>query len=336
MNWISNARIVAIFSVVCLHIAAYAVLNAELGTANWWSGNFYDAATRWCVPVFVMVSGALLLEPRPQEGMKLFYRKRASRVLLPLLFWTTFYLGWTAFKQHWWTPDADPYPYLERLLQGRPYFHLWFLYMIVFLYLFTPFLRRMVQNTNLKQLAALTGAAFVLSALSTLSNPDLNTHSAPFFTWFLSYLPYFLLGYLLRKVPVNVPRWLTITVLLGSIVATAWGFYALAITHDRQTGAYFYDYLSITVIPMSIALILLLRDWDQPLINSRISAHLAELTLGVYLIHPWLIDLMYRYLFTALDFNALWSIPVLAVAIYGLSLLLTAGFKATPVLRATV
>ena len=153
MNWISNARIVAIFSVVCLHIAAYAVLNAELGTANWWSGNFYDAATRWCVPVFVMVSGALLLEPRPQEGMKLFYRKRASRVLLPLLFWTTFYLGWTAFKQHWWTPDADPYPYLERLLQGRPYFHLWFLYMIVFLYLFTPFLRRMVQNTNLKQLA---------------------------------------------------------------------------------------------------------------------------------------------------------------------------------------
>ena len=72
MNWISNARIVAIFSVVCLHIAAYAVLNAELGTANWWSGNFYDAATRWCVPVFVMVSGALLLEPRPQEGRKLF------------------------------------------------------------------------------------------------------------------------------------------------------------------------------------------------------------------------------------------------------------------------
>jgi surface polysaccharide O-acyltransferase-like enzyme len=256
--------------------------------------------------------------------------------LLPLLFWTAFYLGWTAFKQHWWTPEAEPYPYLERLLQGRPYFHLWFLYMIVFLYLFTPFLRRMVQNTNLKQLAALTGATFVLSALSTLSNPDLNTHSAPFFTWFLSYLPYFLLGYLLRKVPVNVPRWLTITVLLGSIVATAWGFYALAITHDRQTGAYFYDYLSITVIPMSIALILLLRDWDQPLINSRISTHLAELTLGVYLIHPWLIDLMYRYLFTALDFNALWSIPVLAIGIYGLSLLLTAGFKATPVLRATV
>ena len=55
MNWISNARIVAIFSVVCLHIAAYAVLNAELGTANWWSGNFYDAATRWCVPDRIVV-----------------------------------------------------------------------------------------------------------------------------------------------------------------------------------------------------------------------------------------------------------------------------------------
>ncbi|HRL21268.1 MAG TPA: acyltransferase family protein [Alcaligenes sp.] len=336
MNWINNTRIVAIFAVVWLHIAAYAVLNAELGSADWWSGNVYDAATRWCVPVFVMVSGALLLEPRPAESMSRFYRKRAARILLPLLFWTAFYLLWTAYKQHWWTPQAEPYPYLERLLQGRPYFHLWFLYMIVFLYLFTPFLRRLVQACRLRHLAALTAAAFALAALSTLSSTELKTNSTPFFTWFLSYLPYFLLGYLVRKAPLTVPRRISLAVLAASIAATAWGCYALATRHNLQTGAYFYDYLSITVIPMSVALILLLRDWHQALISPLVSRHLSELTLGVYLIHPWLIDLMYRHLFTALDFDALWSIPALASGIYLASLAIAALFRATPGLRAAV
>ena len=55
------------------------VLQADLG---WYS--VANTVTRWCVPVFFMLSGALLLAPGLHESAGRFYRRRAWRIGLPV------------------------------------------------------------------------------------------------------------------------------------------------------------------------------------------------------------------------------------------------------------
>ena len=86
MIWLDAARVAAIVAVVLLQVSASVVTQAPLGSTVWWVGNGYDALVRWCVPVFVMVSGALLLDARKTESLATFFRKRAARIGLPLLF----------------------------------------------------------------------------------------------------------------------------------------------------------------------------------------------------------------------------------------------------------
>ena len=81
------ARWLAAVAVVLLHSAALIVSDpAAYGGGAWLAANLYDSAARWCVPVFVMVSGALLLDPgKPQDALK-FYSRRMARICAPLVF----------------------------------------------------------------------------------------------------------------------------------------------------------------------------------------------------------------------------------------------------------
>ena len=66
--WTDSTRVLAALAVVMLHAAVPIVAGpAALGSPAWWAGNLYDALVRWCVPAFVMVSGALLLAPHRGE-----------------------------------------------------------------------------------------------------------------------------------------------------------------------------------------------------------------------------------------------------------------------------
>ncbi|WP_273975049.1 acyltransferase family protein, partial [Serratia ureilytica] len=57
MRWFNNARVIAILAVVLLHVSSRVVMWSELGSNDWWYANLYDSLVRWCVPVFVMISG---------------------------------------------------------------------------------------------------------------------------------------------------------------------------------------------------------------------------------------------------------------------------------------
>lgn len=60
--WLDNIRAVSTIAVVILHVAAPILYKyGEITEENWNIGNFYDGMVRFCVPVFFMLSGALLL-----------------------------------------------------------------------------------------------------------------------------------------------------------------------------------------------------------------------------------------------------------------------------------
>ena len=81
--WADLIRVVAIFAVIVLHVAAVPVTKFKaIPQSQWWWANGYDALVRPCIPLFVMLSGALLL-PRPTWHAAQFIRRRIGRVGRP-------------------------------------------------------------------------------------------------------------------------------------------------------------------------------------------------------------------------------------------------------------
>ncbi|MCG8151031.1 acyltransferase family protein, partial [Pimelobacter simplex] len=87
-------RIMAILGVLAIHIFGLILGEEQLrGTSTWYFGLIIDLGSTWCVPVFVMISGALLLDPRAHVGGPgIFLRKRALRLVPALVVWHLVYL----------------------------------------------------------------------------------------------------------------------------------------------------------------------------------------------------------------------------------------------------
>lgn len=305
------ARWLAALAVVLLHSAASIVSEpANYGSNAWLAANLYDSAARWCVPVFVMVSGALLLDgSRPQDARS-FYSRRVARICAPLMFWTVFFLTWRSALD-WWDGGLVDFSFWPRkVAAGEPYYHLWYLYMIVGLYLFAPLVRALYLRSSVAARRLWVVGILSVAILDALYRQALNAPHGFFLTWFLPYLGYFVAGRMIFDGELRIPR--PALVLALSVAATAWG---VAHFSDTQTlNLYFYDYFSITVPFMSLAA------FQCIVSNPRLPAlrNLAPLTFGVYLVHPVFLDVAHRV--GAPSQAQAWHVPALALAVFTLSL----------------
>ncbi len=127
IQYINKLRIFSIYAVVTAHVTIWLTMASTPFTFNWWLGTSIFYACFCSIPVFVMISGALLLDNSRDEPMLEFYRKRMVRVGVPLVSWTIVYLGVRGFLDH---ERLTAGRIFELILTADPYYHLWFFYMI--------------------------------------------------------------------------------------------------------------------------------------------------------------------------------------------------------------
>ena len=282
-------RVSACLAVILLHLSATLVMEPDLlGTVNWHVANLIDAATRWCVPVFVMLSGALLLDPRKQASPGEFWTRRMTRLLPALITWSLIYFLWRAY---FWKEVLSVGVITQDVLAGRPYIHLYFLFLIAGLYLMTPFLSRAIgslTSAQLRQVIVIMGGLTMLANLT-----DFLTSSA--LTMFVPYLAYYAGGWYCAHLPaarslrygLALPgAILTISVLTGLLVST----HGL----DDRWSFYWYEDFSPTVIVSAVAVFILILQGTVPPRVEAIAQRLAPMTLGVYVAHPLIVELL-RY-----------------------------------------
>jgi surface polysaccharide O-acyltransferase-like enzyme len=316
--WIDNAKIIACFFVVLAHSATNIFWEITNYDQAWWVAGTYASMTRWCISVFVMLSGQLLLDPSKIESLKVFYRKRFSRILIPLIFWSLFFLAFNYFGSR--LALGSPVTVVDMvksILMGVPYFHLWYLYMIVVFYLATPGIRHIIKPLSTKSLWVICISLFAFSILLTmlLSSKYIEL---PAWAKIITYLPYFLLGHLINQTKVNPPAWLLSGVFVISVVCTILGIHYTAVHGYNEY--YFFENLSLTVVPMSIAIIFLLKRLTRPIISLSACKYLAALSFGVYLIHPFFIAILrYGANISVYSLHPLISIPVIAIVVFILS-----------------
>gem|GEM_PF-181624 len=341
LHWLDNARIVSCFAVVFLHTAGSIVYHYAGPHASYLlAGNFYNAFSRWSVPFFLMISGVLLLNPQKSESVAIFYRKRFGRILTPLFFWTAIYslIRLLPFLHDSGALRNESARLVADIVAGNPYYHMWYLYMLVGLYLFIPLMRFCVKaapSADLRLLCAVWFAiAIVSSAVWSFGGPH-GGHFSIFIGSFFSFVPYCIAGYLIAAMAPGRRRGFLWIIVAAAGFASVLGSYLLAGEQD-EIHFYFYSFTSITVVPMSLALFALARRFTEPILGKRWTSRAANLTFGIYLVHPAILKLMESWGITATMMHPIIAIPLTAGSAFLLSGLATAALAALPGLRRTV
>ncbi len=329
-------RVTAAFGVAALHIISLWLRSTDPGTTAWWIADFYDAATRWCVPMFIMISGVLLLGPRGFQPPAVFYRKRMGKILIPLVFWSGFYL---ALRRGW---EGLPGPILVRdLVRGAPYGHLWYMYVIVGLYLITPLLHPFI--TSVSRRALMWTVVPLLAAVSThslISTFTAGEGKPTIFSMFVVYIPYYMCGYLLSLfvVPRAWVKYLAVGVValwLGIALGTGLLF--------PRIEFYLSSHHSVPIILLATGLFLLCSGLFGPQSASpapgwKILRYLDSRSFGIYLSHPLFLFFAVRAGFPtpAMLHQPLFCIPAASAVVILASLVLTSCLKAMPAVRRVV
>lgn len=85
-------NILAIIAVVALHMNGIVHLNPTIRA--WNTSLIIECIMYWAVPVFMMISGATLMNYREKYDTKTFFKKRFIKVLVPFIFWAIFMFVW--------------------------------------------------------------------------------------------------------------------------------------------------------------------------------------------------------------------------------------------------
>lgn len=143
IDYLDYLRLVAIFGVITVHVAtSLNFYHQDYAGLNWQILNFWDGLSRFCVPVFIMISGALFLNPNFELNRDKLFNKYLRRIVTAYVIWQLIYCGWYYFAK------GSDLVTVARLLLGS-YDHLWYLPMIAGLYLVTPLLRPIARRRQL-------------------------------------------------------------------------------------------------------------------------------------------------------------------------------------------
>lgn len=345
--WVNYIRAIAAFGVVVVHVAADVITEwGAIPASHWWVANVYDSLARGCVPMFIMVSGALLLPV--QEGFRDFFRKRFNRIFIPFLAWTIFYLLW---KKSFYTPDLGFMTSCGMILNAGVWFHLWFFYTLAGLYLVTPIFRVFFVHATCKQLIYFLGIWFVLGSLlpfidntsRLLGFPGVNINLPVVLAQ--GFIGYFILGAFLLKYARQ--EW---TRRAGSL----WGICLLICLSGTgwltgRLGRFqvaFYDNLAPNIVLYCAAFFILAKfilssaeNKFPPLLKSFI-VKLSKASFGIYLIHPLIIDILDKgrlgMVLRPVDGHPLLMIPAVSIVIYMVSFFIVLGIQHIPYLKRIV
>jgi surface polysaccharide O-acyltransferase-like enzyme len=314
-------RILALFFVIIIHTHLGSI--SDTTKSNWLEILVFYFG-KLGVPIFVMVSGALLL-PK-QEQIKLFYKKRVHKILLPWITWSMVYFVYKLLSSgsHLSSPQIIK-EYIVVFLSD-----FWFMPMIAGIYVLTPFLRKTCKDITMVKILLL--GWFLLASLIPLlylSPLFPGASSAGILTLIISFSGYFILGWYSKQYGINKIQYPMLVFAL--FASTCFYMYSAHVFLDNPNLHFFalQDYVSPSIVVGSTALYLLIHksiNTSVSVTSSKVLAVLSSYTYGIFLCHVLVSKLLYQYLsssfFNDTDSVLIWLIR--AVLVYSSSAALIA------------
>jgi len=331
-------RAAACLMVVIVHASSDYFYSAG---HEWIAANVYDSMVRCAVPLFFMLSGALLMKRAAEEPVADFVKKRYMRILAPFLFWGS--IGALL------SSPAGVADFLGKLFCSYAYFHLWYLYLMVGLYLLLPVIGKWYAAASDREKIFYLSAWAVVCCFS-LANGIFNAFTGGEKDFLKLYhlremiggTWYFVLGAFLfdnrESEPVKRIRpslYLLCFVAVGLLNGLSTYLLSTAIGKHSEV---FYPYRSPLVVAAAASFFAFAvrsrcGEWRAFPFIRFVSAY----SLGIYCIHGFISELVTYDLITPFIGICAWVvIPAKAVVVFTLALAVACIMKKIPFLRRVV
>lgn len=331
---LDGMRVAATLLVIVVHICAKGFYQS--GGKHWWAVNLYESPARVAVPLFFMISGALLLSRTDTIAS---ICRRLWRILLPLVAWSVLYLLWLRHS------GEHPRAWLRLIVGGPVIGHLWYLYALAGIYIFLPVLAAFHQTVPVRVQVFCLVFWFIGASLVPLEIGLTGRRSVGIDWATLPLYPgYMAIGALLYRYTPAVPRpagivgawagWAAMSIAVA--LATWWRCDRVA--HPDEM---FYVYSSPLVVLAALPAFVCLRALATAAIRPGSALHravvsCANVSFGVYLSHVWVLFVLESYGIDYQFTNPWIAIPLLLVLAAALSGLLVRVLQALPLVRAIV
>lgn len=289
---IDTLRTIAAILVIIIHVTSYEINSSIIlndFSFNFWISNILNSFSRICVPVFLIISGMYLLKSET-KSLKDFYIKRFKKIFFPFLFWMIIYLFIRFLVK-----NENILTIIKSVFFGFPYYHLWYFYVLIGLYLITPFLKLILNNTDYLKQRYIIVFLFILSILNSIYNSIINCSSF-IGIWFLDYLGFFSLGFVIATKYFEIKQFkLILSYIINSIILVFLNFFFI----KEYNNQFFYNFLNPFVIIASISIVVFFKNYE---LKKNVFSKYANHTFGIYLIHALILDLI-NYFVKILDLN---------------------------------
>ncbi len=338
-------RVLAIAAVIMIHVSASFVVNSQPGTGAFLWGNLFDTLSRIGVPLFLMLSGALLLNENKPFSLKNHFLHRMRDLIIALIFWSLLY--------------AAVYQAVLPVLRGRPfrvkafllsfldgYSHLWFLYMLIGIYLALPLLRLIATEKNRK----LVLYYILISMAVNFFVPIIKAVSLKF--GFVSYavtflgkfqlgffhpcITYYLLGWYLVNVTVPAKKDRVLLYFAAAISFAAILLYGI-VTRDYDNA---YNDNSVLVLLYSTGVFISVSSRKMAIgtRGKQLLRLLSKMSFGIYAVHLLILNFLIK-LFRMVGLTRIYA-PVCMLALFIITFVLSAAvtfvLSKIPVLKKVV
>ena len=335
-NSLDALRVLATFMVIIIHVSVYYVIDFKgLNSYKFTIGNIYDSFSRVSVPIFVLISGRYALAGEKNIDKRYYYSHIFKKIYISTFIWTFIYLGLSYFqifvKYHFSGRLDDIYLPLRGLYEGVPYYHMWYLYMCIGLYLSVPYLiklRKKVGENSFRNIGFLfifVGVGLILlqehlNKIGFYNRDDIFKYLKYFwylnYFKFIDYLGYFILGYSLKDIKTSWKKMLGIYFFISVII------FKLVENSEKLI---YYNYNLPLVIIGSLAIYLAFNNLEIRYDFSK----LAKYTFDIYLVHAGVLTffiLIFKYLLKEMP-NPVWCIPFTVFSVFVLSLVFSIGLE---------
>ena len=323
-------RAIATIAVVCVH--SIQIDNPCLDTTSWYTSIIYGSIFRWCVPIFVMISGTLFLDNDKTISIKTLYKKNILKLIIALAIWSIIYAIFQYFT-------IEKYHNIESIigLSIIGHYHLWFLYMIIGIYIALPVLKLLSHNSNIIRYFLIISFIFsftiplitdvIYYSLPKTAIDLINTH--PYFIdgihfnykqltpqTMMGYSFYFFLGHYLntKKNAISI-LWILFIGICGFALTA---IPTLILSKDNFCGNYFH-YLSIGPFLEAYAIFIVGKCfWIHK--SRKLISTIINKSFGIYLIHPMIIETLFLINVKPTMINPIIGIPVFIILVFILSI----------------
>ena len=292
-------NIICMIAVVAMHVNA-ATHGSPLVRA-WKSSFAIDCIFYFAVPVFYMLSGATLYNYREKYDTKTFFKKRLTKIIIPLIYWSIFIYIFKVYISKELTPATGVLNFINMVIGNKIEGTFYFMFDILGIYLTMPLMSLVLKKENNKDLWLIVLLFFIFNGLL----PNI----LPLFKLYLynslqvqmgGYIVFVILGYLLSTTDISKKH--RIMIYIGAIIGLIYRYVTTYIWSMEQGVVVrtTWGYTSWHSILLACSVFLIVKELSKKInISNKVEKILKEVSscsFGIYLTHIMVITCQSRLL----------------------------------------